>query len=84
MGVTGPGFSYPGDGQWHAEILPSLQPEAPGRRPIQHHLVGFHVAHLCKGRGCDPDVRECGNKAGRASEEGAQRLAGWGRSHFQQ
>lgn len=76
MGVTSLGFSYPGDGERHAEILPPLQPEAPGCRPIQHHLVGLHVAHLCKGRGCDPSVRECGNNAERAGEERARCLAG--------
>lgn len=76
MGVTSLGFSYPGDGERHAEILPSLQPEAPGCRPIQHHLVGLHVAHLCKGRGYDPSVRVHGNNAGRAGKERVWFLAG--------
>lgn len=79
MGVTGLGFSYPGDGERHAEILSTLQPEPPGRRPVQHHLVGLHVTHLCKGRGCDPGIRVHRNDAGRAGEEGARCLAGQGR-----
>lgn len=76
MGVTSLGFSYPGDGEGHAEILPSLQPEAPGCRPIQHHLVGLHVAHLCKGRGCDLGVRVGGNNARTVGKERARCLAG--------
>ena len=34
--------SYPGDGQRHVEVLPSLQPEAPGAGARQRHIVGAH------------------------------------------
>lgn len=30
---------YPGDGERHVEVLPSLQPEAPRRRAVQSHCV---------------------------------------------
>lgn len=35
---------YPGDGERHVEVLPSLQPEAPRRRAVQSHCVR---ARLC-------------------------------------
>lgn len=63
-------FSYPGNGKWHAEILPSLQPEAPRCWPIQHHLIRLHVAHLWRERGCDPGIRVHGKNAGRVGTEG--------------
>lgn len=68
------GFSYPRDGERHAEILPSLQPEPPGRRPVEHHLVGLHVAHLCKGRGgVSPAGRDVGTAWGEQPRRGPGR-----------
>jgi len=87
MGAASLSFSYPGDGERHAEVLPSLQPEAPGRRPVQHHLVGLHVTHLCKGRGRDPGIRVHGNRQGQQTRRGPgawQDGAGGDRSRFQQ
>lgn len=77
--------SYPGDGERHAEVLPSLQPEPPGRRPVQHHLIGLHLAHLCKmEEGVILTLCRTGTTRG-AGEEGAQQdWAGGDRSHCQQ
>jgi len=40
--------SYPGDGERHVEVLPPLQPEAPGPGAGQRHGVGAHCSRRLK------------------------------------
>lgn len=74
--------SYPGDGERHVEVLPALQPEAPGAGSGQRHVVGAHssrrlkdhnqISFLKKPHSCWRDGRKGPVASGRRQRKGSQ------------